>query len=251
MRLRLLTVLLPCVFPAFLGCKAEPDEVVTAPPRPPPPKKAPVQPLAPCDSKDDPALSAPFTDNFDRTDLGNDWRSTSYGAYFLRNNKLCISKPRNHPLWLKRKLPNNVRVEFDAQPTSASADIKAELFGDGCAFDNEGRDYTATAYVFVLGAHNNSEHWLARMYEHGPEAKKTQLLAGAPSMANAKLITQTVYKIALERSDAKTVSIKVDGTLIHEMNDPEPLGGTGHDHFAFNGWDAPSCFDNLVITPLP
>lgn len=258
MRLRRLvpTILGPCVFPLFFasaaaGCKAEPDEVVAAPVRPQAPAKKPAQPPPPCDSNQDPALTAPFTDNFDRTDLGNDWRSTSYGAYFLRNNKLCISKPRNHPLWLKRKLPNNVRIELDATPTSASADIKAEIFGDGCAFDNEGRDYTSTSYVFVLGAHNNTEHWLARLYEHGPDAKKTQLLAGAPSIATGKLITQTNYRIAIERTDGKTVSIKVDGTLIHDLADAEPLGGAGHDHFALNGWDAPSCFDNLVVTPLP
>src|SRR5207247_1337704 len=84
----------------------------------------------------------------------------------------CHAKPRTHPLWLKRKLATNVRVEFDATPTSANADVKAELFGDGCAFDVEGRDYTSTAYVAVLGAHSNSEHWLARMFEHGADAKK-------------------------------------------------------------------------------
>ena len=260
MRLRRLvtTLLGPCVFPAILGflltvegCKAEPDEVAVAPVRPAAPVKKPVQAPPPCDSNQDPVLSAPYTDNFDRAELGNDWRSTSYGAYFLRNNKLCISKPRNHPLWLKRKLPNNVRIELEAIPTSASADIKTEIFGDGCTFDNEGRDYTATAYVFVLGAHNNTEHWLARLYEHGLDAKKTPLLAGAPSIATGKLIAQTNYHVVIERTDGKTVSIKVDGTLIHDFADPEPLTGPGHDHFALNGWDAPSCFDNLVVTPLP
>lgn len=253
LRLFLTTILASTVFPLTLvaaGCKAEPDEAVPAPPRPAAVKK-PAQPLPPCDSNKDLELAAPFTDNFDRAELGDDWRSTSYGAYFLRNNKLCIAKPRNHPLWLKRKLPTNVRVEFDATPTTANADVKTELFGDGCAFDVDGRDYTATSYVFVLGAHNNTEHWLARMSEHGPEAKKTPLLAGAPSIATGKLIAQTNYKIVLERTDGKTVSMKVDGTLVHEMADPQPMAGPGHDHFGFNGWDAPSCFDNLTITPLP
>lgn len=251
MRLRRTTLLSLALFLAIFSCKAEPDEVVAAPVRPPPAVRKPAQPPPPCDSNKDPALTAPFTDNFDRSELGDDWRSTSYGAYFLRNNKLCIAKPRNHPLWLKRRLPNNVRIELDAIPTSANADIKTEVFGDGCAFDTEGKDYTATAYVFVLGAHANSEHWLARLYEHGPDAKKTNLLAGAPSIASGKLIAQTNYHLVIERSDAKTISMKVDGTLIHEMVDPEPLAGVGHDHFAINGWDAPSCFDNLVITPLP
>jgi hypothetical protein len=34
------------------------------------------------------------------------------------------------------------------------------------------------------------------------------------------------------------------------MNDPEPLEGPGHDHFAFNDWEAELWFDNLHIQPL-
>lgn len=238
-------------FSAGAGCHAEPDDALPAPPRPAaPPKKAPAQPLEPCTAKDDPPLGGAFTDSFDRTELGADWRSTSYGAYFLKNGRLCIAKPRNHPLWLKRKLPTNVKVEFDATPLTINADVKAELFGDGCAFDVEGRDYTATAYVAVLGAHNNSEHWLARMYEHGTDAKKTPLVAGAPSIASSKLTVNTTYHVELSRADGKTLVFRVDGTEVHQMVDPQPLEGAGHDHFGFNGWDAPSCFDKLAITPL-
>jgi hypothetical protein len=241
------------LFPAALaGCRAEPDEVVPAPVRAPVAAvKKPAQPPPPCDSEKDPVLTQPFIDTFDRAELGDEWRSTSYGAYFIRSGRLCISKPRNHPLWLKKKLPTNVRVEFEATPTSNTADVKVELFGDGCAFDAEGRDYTATAYVAVLGAHNNTEHWLARLFEHGPDAKKTQLLAGAPSLASSRLIAQTNYHVELERTEGKTLTFKVDGTLIHDFVDAQPLAGPGHDHFAFNGWDAPSCFDKLTVTPLP
>lgn len=242
------------LFPvALAGCRAEPDEVIPAPVRPPAaaPVKKPAQPPPPCDSEKDPVLTQPFVDTFDRAELGDDWRSTSYGAYFIRTGRLCISKPRNHPLWLKRKLPTNVKVEFDATPTSNSADVKVELFGDGCAFDVDGRDYTATAYVAVLGAHNNTEHWLARLFEHGSDAKKTPLLAGAPSIASSRLVAQTTYHVEFARTDGKTVTFKVDGTPIHDLVDGQPLAGPGHDHFAFNGWDAPSCFDKLTVTPLP
>jgi hypothetical protein len=34
------------------------------------------------------------------------------------------------------------------------------------------------------------------------------------------------------------------------MNDDAPLRGAGHDHFAFNNWEAPVFFDNLRITAL-
>jgi hypothetical protein len=250
LRLQASTVFALCLFP-LLACRAEPDDAAPAPPPRTAAKKAPSQPAPPCDANQDPVLAAPFTDNFERGELGNDWRSTSYGAYFLKSGRLCISKPRNHPLWLRRRLPKNVKVEFEAIPATNNADVKVELFGDGCAFDTDGRDYTATAYVAVLGAHNNSEHWLTRMYEHGADAKKTPLLAGAPSIASSKLIAQTTYRVELARVDGKTVTFKVNDTLIHDFVDNEPLQGPGHDHFGFNGWDAPSCFDKVVVTPLP
>jgi hypothetical protein len=232
------------------ACHAEPDDALPPPPKPPPAAKKAQAPAEPCTSKDDPLITEVFTDSFDRADLGPDWKSTSYGAYFVKAGRMCIAKPRNHPLWLKKKLPANVRVEFEATPLSANADVKAEIFGDGCAFDTEGRDYTATSYVAVLGAHSNSEHWLARMFEHGPDAKKTPVIAGAPSIATGKLVVNTTYHVELARTDGRTLQFKVDGTVIHEMEDKEPLAGAGHDHFGFNGWDAPSCFDKLVITPL-
>lgn len=242
---------------ALTACHAEPDDPATvkaaASAKKPPAQgtAANTPPPAPCGAKDDALLTAPFKDDFDRADLGtSDWYSTSYGAYAIRSGRVCTAKPRNHPLWLKRKLPANVRVEFDAIPLSANADVKAELFGDGCAYDPNGGDYTSTGYVAVLGAHNNTEHWLARLFEHGPEAKKTTIIAGGESIATAKLVQATTYKVELSRTDGKELRFLVNGTLIHAMSDPAPLVGEGHDHFAFDGWDAPVCFDHLTVTPL-
>jgi hypothetical protein len=230
------------------ACHAEPDDGTTG--QKAPPKKA-TPPPPPCDNASDPVLATPFIDNFDRPDLGEgDWRSTSYGAYTIRNGRVCTSKPKNHPLWLRRKLPLNARVEFEATPQSAGADVKAEIFGDGCGFDTAGRDYLSTSYVGVLGAHGNTEHWLCRLYEHGTDMKKTVLVTGTASLASSRLVTNTTYKVELARVDGRTVTMKVNGELVHAMEDPSPLTGPGHDHFAFNGWDAPVCFDRLTVTPL-
>ena len=229
------------------GCHAEPDDNV--PGQKTAPRKA-TPPPPPCDNASDPTLATPFTDGFDRTDLGEaDWRSTSYGAYVIKSGRLCTSKPKNHPLWLRRKLPLNVRVEFEALAQTTGADIKAEVFGDGCAFDADGRDYTATSYVAVLGAHGNTEHWLARLSEHGADLKKTVLVTGN-DIASSRVVVNTSYKVELARTDGKTVTFKVNGQLVHAFEDASPLTGPGHDHFAFNGWDAPVCFDNLTVTPL-
>ena len=37
---------------------------------------------------------------------------------------------------------------------------------------------------------------------------------------------------------------------ILSLKDPNPLLGAGHEHFGFNDWQVPVCFDNLTITPL-
>ena len=38
---------------------------------------------------------------------------------------------------------------------------------------------------------------------------------------------------------------------MHELDDAEPLEGQGHEHFAFNDWDAELWFDDLVVRALP
>jgi hypothetical protein len=47
------------------------------------------------------------------------------------------------------------------------------------------------------------------------------------------------------------VTFAVDDNPIHELSDPTPLKGTGHEHFGFNDWEVPVCFDDLTVTPLP
>jgi hypothetical protein len=42
----------------------------------------------------------------------------------------------------------------------------------------------------------------------------------------------------------------VDGETLFSFDDAEPLRGKGHEYFAFNGWEAEVCFDDLRITPL-
>jgi len=58
-----------------------------------------------------------------------------------------------------------------------------------------------------------------------------------------------VYHVVIER-EGSTIRAEVDGELLAEMDDPEPLEGRGHDHFAFNNWESDLTFDNLEITPL-
>ena len=177
-----------------------------------------------------------FSDNFDRTQLGQDWNITG-GAWRIVDGALRIRESRNHPLWLRRTLPRDVRVEFDA--TSTTHDIKVEVFGDGVSHAL-GESYTATSYVVIFGGWGNQLNVLARMDEHAEDR-----VVGAPRRVEAN----QRYHFIIERRGS-VVTVDVDGERLLMLDDPEPLQGRGHDHFGFNNWESDVSFDNLRIQPL-
>lgn len=229
-----------------------------APPPPPPNKSGsakannPPTPPVICNAPSDPAIEAVFEDKFDRNDLGPDWSPTGpAGSYVVRDNQMCTNQPKNHPIWLRKKLPNNVSIRFQATAMTAQGDIKVEFFGNGCSYDTSGGEYNSTGYVAVLGAHSNTEHWLARLAEHGPDHKIKADLLDKGLINESKVQANHAYQFEIRRRDGKTIEFIVDGSAIHEFEDPSPLNGVGHDHFGFDGWIPQVCFDNLVIQKLP
>ena len=42
----------------------------------------------------------------------------------------------------------------------------------------------------------------------------------------------------------------IDDQPFLTYQDPSPLAGQAHEHFAFNNWDSDLYFDDLVIRPL-
>jgi hypothetical protein len=192
-----------------------------------------------CTPQGDPGLGADgFRDDFERTEVGDAWNNTG-GPYSIRNGQLRVKGARNKPLWLRRTLPRDVRVEVDVRSESPEGDIKLELFGDGVS-KAEKVSYTATGYVVLFGGWNNSKNVLARMDEHGDDRK-----VGSPY----KVVQGKTYRMKIERRGA-TIKVWVDDHELLSMTDPAPLDGIGHDHFAFNNWQSELWFDNLRITPL-
>lgn len=194
---------------------------------------------ASCTPQGDPVVgSSGFNDDFERNDLGKNWNNTG-GPYEIVNGKLHVKGARNKPLWLRRTLPKQVRIEVDVRSDSREGDIKLELFGDGKS-KAETVSYTATGYVIIFGGWNNSLNVLARMDEHakdrvvGPEFK---------------VVPGHTYRLKVERQ-GNTITAWADDHQLYKMVDPDPLYGRGHDHFAFNNWDSDLWFDNLQITPL-
>lgn len=241
---------------AGLGaCVPQDTETHRQAPKPAQPKPRPAPPPAAVDGRrlaaaNDPPLTEVFQDDFERPQLGADWHATS-AAWRMESGALCVERARNHPLWLKRRLPVNARVEFDAVSHSPAGDIKAEVWGNGYGNASAVSYSDASSYLTILGGWNNQFHVLARLDEHAKTRKEVRLEPGATELRRSQVRQGETYRFKIERSDGRTVSWWVNDTLIHTYPDESPLAHAGHEHFAFNDWDAKLCFDNLRITPLP
>jgi hypothetical protein len=179
-----------------------------------------------------------FRDDFERTELGPSWFASGEGVW-LENGVVKLRDTRNHPLWLAQRLPDDLRIEFDAWAASEEGDVKVELCGDGSSLATS-MNYVATGYVVIFGGWNNTLDVIARKNEHG----RDRVTASEPLVDTARR-----YHFAITRSGGELVW-EVDGKEVLSLDDPAPLRGTGHDHFAFSGWEAETHFDNLVIEAL-
>jgi hypothetical protein len=197
--------------------------------------------LVACKVKEPPPISSSWYDGFERDSLGDNYRATGDG-YRLDAGQLSAKGAHNHPLWLRKVLPRNVRIEFDAWSTEPRGDIKVELFGDGRSYDADGGAYTATGYEVIFGGWGNSKSIIARLDEHGTDLAQR---------VDIKVVPNKHYHWRIERQQ-ETVKWFIDDMTkpFLELVDREPLQGDGHEYFAFNNWETDTWFDNLVITPL-
>ena len=225
-------------------------------PRPPPaPLVQPSAVAAPL-AKSAPAVAAigpkGFADRFDRAELGPDWFNSG-GPYRLQSGQLTFSMAHNHPLWLERSLPRDVRVEFDCTGQSPDGDVKVELFGDGRAFESDEdvqRDvqYTTTGYVFIFGGWKNQLSTIVKQREHAWQYDKT-----VPRRTDVHVEPGRSYHWTITRTNSPAgahLDWQLDGKPFLAWDDPQPLDGPGHDRFAFEGWESPVACRNFSITPL-
>src|SRR5262249_30319212 len=124
--------------------------------------------LTACKVKDPPPIDKSWSDQFERGKVGRDYFKTGPG-YDVTDGALSARGAHNHPLWLRAKLPHDVRIEFDCWSNEPRGDIKVEVFGDGHSFDPDGGEYTATGYEVIFGGWFNSKSIIARLDEHGKD----------------------------------------------------------------------------------
>lgn len=197
-----------------------------------------------------PTLSAPFRDEFERAEVGDDYYAT--GDHFrIDGGRLCVEGARNHPLWLRHRLPLNARIRVEAEAGSDDGDIKLEAWGDGQAAATRISYTDATSYLAIFGGWKNRYHVLARLDEHAPDRPEQRVMPGSADPRRQPVVKGRRYRLKLERTDGRTVRFWVDDVEVLSFTDPLPLQGTGHDHFAFNDWETPVCFDHLIVEPLP
>jgi len=197
-------------------------------------------PLPACRAKV-PAIDAPFTDDFERGDLGASWNATS-DAYRIADGKLTVAGAHNHPAWLRRRLPHDVVIDVDVLSKSPAGDIKLELFGDGESFDPDRGSYTSSGYVLIFGGWNNSLSVICRQEEHGAGRKA--------SRTDTHVDQNRGYHFTITRRGG-AIDWTVDGRPFLAWTDPEPLAGSGHEFLAVDDWEAELTFDNLKIRPAP
>jgi hypothetical protein len=184
----------------------------------------------------------PFADNFDRAALGEDWNATGPSAVTLENGSLTVQLAHNRPVWLKRPIPTNATIEFDAWTDDAQGDIKVEAWGDGRSFygGDLRMQYTASGYVLILGGWRNTQSVIARMTEHTPDRALREGKAVEPGKH---------YHFTLTRRGA-TIEWFIDGQPFLSLRDSAPLEGPRNQYFGFSGWETKVHFDNLKIQPL-
>ncbi len=194
-----------------------------------------------CKVQDPPPVTEVWTDDFERKHIGGNYYKTG-GQYRIVDGALGAQGGYNKPLWLRKRLPRDVEITFDAWSQSPDGDIKVEAFGDGRSFDPDRGSYTSTGYVFIMGGWRNSKSMLARRDEHGRELVERPL-------PKVELGRRYRWKIR-RQGDLMTWWVDDMDTPFLQYRDKDPLEGPGHSYFGFNNWESDTWFDNLVITPL-
>jgi hypothetical protein len=192
-----------------------------------------------CSRGEDPIVSE-FTETFDRDEIGPGWRDSG-GNFRIEKGELVARKARRHPLWLRKSLPPDVAIEFDAHTESERGNIRVILFGDGKSASSDPEGCGSTGYALVFGGWNNKLSVICRGEQadggHTRARSDWPVVAGRP------------YHFYVTRKGG-TLSWYVGGHTFLEWNDPSPLAGSGHTAFGFDGGEEEVFFDNLTITPL-
>jgi hypothetical protein len=200
--------------------------------------------LCACKDAPPPAITAPWSDDFERAALGADWYATEPNAYKISGGLLSAQGAHNHPLWLRRALPRDAAIEFDVKSNSPDGDIKFEAWGDGShhAPSHAKVQYTASGYVFIFGGWGNTASIIAKQNEHGKDVVTRKDRPVEPGRTYHMKVARKGGQIDWFIDDLQKPFLT--------LTDPAPLEGDKHAHFALSNWESDLWFDNVQISPL-
>jgi hypothetical protein len=184
--------------------------------------------------------SAPQLEGEWAIQLGSDLSADDFevigGTWTVENGVIrSLGEQNNHPLWLKRRIPDAFEISFEAKAQSAAVDHKVEFCGDGVRHES--------GYIAILGGWSNTVSVIARQDEHEKGRKELK----------GKWNRDHWYKHRLRRTfngSKGKIQWFVDGKLMIERSDAKPLRGPGHDRIALNNWKTDISFRNIVVRPL-
>lgn len=181
-----------------------------------------------CKQKVQTSGSVPYSDDFERADLGDAWHASG-GQWKIENGYAYSTGANNAPLFLKVPLPADVVVEVDVHSETPTVDSKIELMTDGRTHQS--------GYVFILGGWNNQASVIARLDEHGKDrVEKTP----------TGVVGNQTYRWRIEKKGGD-IRWLIDGKPYMRFDDPAPLDGTGNDRLALSNWQNRIRWDNLKI----
>jgi len=191
-----------------------------------------------CRPKLEPIVSD-LSETFERRDIGPTWRDSG-GKYRIVQGELSTGLAHHHPIWLERKLPTDLSLEFDVRTSSQNGDIRVVLYGDGKSANPDAEGCQSSGYELVFGGWKNQLSVICR-------AGQTD--GGHQHARNDwPVVPDRTYHFYITRKDG-VLSWYIDGHEMMALSDPNPLSGTGHEAFAFDGGQSEVFFDNLVIGP--
>lgn len=180
-----------------------------------------------------------FNETFERSALGPAWRDTG-GKYRIVHGELTTPDAHHHPLWLRRRLPTNISVEFDVRTPSPDGDIRVIVFGDGNSANPDLDGCQSSGYELVFGGWKNQLSVLCRAGQAGGGHERAR--------SDWPVIPDRSYHFYITRNDG-IIAWYIDGHEMMSWSDPNPLSGPEHEAFGFDGGRAQVFFDNLVVGP--
>lgn len=174
--------------------------------------------------------SVPFSDDFERKELGANWYPSG-GQWMIENGYAYSTGANNAPCFLKVSLPADVVVEVDVHSETRTVDSKIELMTDGRTHQS--------GYVFILGGWSNKLSVIARLDEHGDDRQ----VKGPTGVVGNR-----TYRWRIEKKGGD-IRWLIDGEPYMTFTDPNPLDGPGHDRLALSNWQNRIRWDNLQIWP--